>query len=105
MGNKTGTIDLSSVRVIEGSVKLKGTCTFQLFSSDLGADTIVLVEGSLDGGTSWGALKESGSPITDTLVQGEVNLIGIESDAPMKIRVRFDGATTGNVTYYHTLTA
>jgi len=103
MANKNGTIDLGSVRTITGVVKIKGICTFQLFSSDLSATTDIAVEGSLDGGTSWGAMEESGVAITDSLVVDVVKLISVECDAPMKVRINFGGATTGNVAYYHTL--
>jgi len=94
-----GTIDLSSTRVIEGFTPLDGRASVELLSADLSDDTTVLLELSVSG-DNWDTAEESGTAISDTLVQGETKIISFEADQRIKFRVRFDGATTGNITWY-----
>ena len=102
MSTKSGTIDLSVTRIISGISRLDGVSSIMLNSSDLSASTDILLEGSIDGIT-WASMKESGVVITDTLVSATPNLISIKSDEGLRIRIRFDGSTTGNVSYTHNL--
>jgi len=95
---RTGSIDLAVSRVIELTAPLSGVWAIQLDSADVSASTDLNVEVSLDG-TNWDVARESGTDITDTLVQAETTVITVLGKAKNFYRINFEGATTGTVTY------
>lgn len=98
MAKRSSTIDLSSTRVITGIVPLRATFSVQLLSSDLSADTTLGLYYSNDK-TNWDTAKESGTDVTDTLVDDTMLLLSFEADPELYWKIEFDGATTGNVAY------
>ncbi len=95
---KTGSIVLETVRYFTGIVPSKGSFSIELLSTNLSGDTTFSVQGSLSG-DNWDNLQESGTDITDTLVNDTVMVKSFTADAGTKIKILFAGATTGTVTY------
>lgn len=97
---KTGTINLASVREIEGTTTKQRSFTIQLLSTDLSADTTVNLQISLDG-TNWDNAQESGSDIALTLSDDTPLVVSFAIDPGIYFKILFGGATTGTVIYKH----
>jgi hypothetical protein len=95
---ETSTIDLGVTRIIPLLSPIDGTFSIELLSADLSADTTFFIEQSVSG-TNWAAAKEAGTAISETLVQSTVFVDVYEIDKYNEFRIRFDGATTGNIAY------
>lgn len=102
MANQSGTIDLSSTRVITGVVPLDKLFTVDMKSTDLSGDTTWSLKMGFDK-TDLGAAQEAGVDITDTLVASTRQVRTFEGDPGLYWEIEFDGATTGNVAYTKTV--
>jgi len=98
MAKKTGSIVLATVRSFVGVVPQKGTFSVQMLSANLSADTAFNLQFSLDN-TNWDNAQESGTDISDTLVDDVVMIKSFEADPGISFRILFAGVTTGTVEY------
>ena len=95
---KTGTINLSELRVIQGAVPLKGVTSVQLLSANLSGSTTFNLQFSNDK-ISWANAKESGADVTGTLISGAVIFEAFSGIPGSYYQIIFAGATTGNISY------
>ena len=91
-------IDLSTLRYIAGIIPLRGTVGIQAKSTDLSGDTTFNLAFSNDG-IDYGAAKESGVAITDTLQANVVNFFSFSGIPGTHYKLTFEGETTGNVDF------
>ena len=96
---KTGTIDLNEGRVISiGQARPRGKFSIQMKSTDVSETTTFTLEVSADN-SNWDTAEESGTEISDTLVQSATKVLSVEVDPYMYFRINFAGSTTGSVAY------
>lgn len=100
MAKVTGAINLATVRSFGAAVPLKGIVSVQMLSENLSADTTWSLQLSLDK-TNWDNAQESGTDISDTLVDDTVMIKSFEADPGIWWRILFAGATTGTVAYIY----
>lgn len=95
----TGTLNLASSRYIAiGQARTRGSFSIQMKSTDVSETTTFTLEVSADN-TNWDTAEESGTEISDTLVQSATKVKSFEVDPAMYFRINFAGATTGSVAY------
>ena len=98
---KDGQINLATVREFTGQVPSNGELTIQIKSADLSASTTFSFQLSLNG-SGWDIAQENGTDITDTLVANEDKIKSFSVVPNILFKIKFDGVTTGIVTYTHT---
>jgi len=95
---KTGSISLGTTRSFSNVVQPKGSFTVQMLSTNISGSTVWNLQFSLDG-TNWDNAQESGTDISDTLVQSATMIKSFEADPGIYFRILFAGVTTGTVNY------
>lgn len=100
MAKITGSILLATVRSFGAAVPLKGVLTVQMLSANLSANTTFNLQLSLDK-TNWDNAQESGTDISDTLVDDVTMIKSFEIDPGIYWRILFAGETTGTVDYIY----
>lgn len=96
----TGSIVLATARNFGAVVPLKGIVTVQMLCDNLSGNTTFNLQLSLDK-TNWDNAQESGTDISDILVDGAVMIKSFELDPGIYWRILFAGATTGTVAYIY----
>lgn len=100
MPKVTGSIVLATARNFGAAVPLKGVFTVQMLCANLSAGTTFNLQFSLDK-VNWDNAQESGTDISDTLVDDTVMIKSFEADPGIYWRIIFAGATTGTVAYIY----
>lgn len=95
---KSGSINLATVRYINGIVPLNGLFGVQLLCDNLSGNTTFNLQFSKDK-ISWSNAKESGSDISGTLSDGVPVYESFAGVPRNYYRILFAGATTGTVEY------
>lgn len=95
---KSGSINLATVRYINGIVPLNGLFGVQLLCDNLSGNTTFNLQFSKDK-VSWANAKEGGTEITGTLVDGTPAYEAFSGVPKTYYKILFAGATTGTVEY------
>lgn len=95
---KTGSINLATVRFVNGVIPSKGRFTIELMSEDLSAETTFNVQISASG-DNYANAQESGADIEGTIANSTATVKTYEGNPGDRFKILFAGATTGNVSY------